>query len=297
MNATDMNDTSWKITAEKKLSDHFNAKVQITSITGLSGGDINEAYQLETDAGLFFIKLNGAKRYPGMFKKEEKGIHTLAASGVISLPEVIVSGEDADTAFLILHFIRSRKRQPHFWDDFGGRLAALHRQTHPHFGLDYDNYIGSLHQSNTRHDTWTDFFREERLEAQLRLARDKGRLGREVVSRFENFYGKLDEIFPVEPPALIHGDLWGGNYMVGEDGLVVLIDPAVYYGHREMDLAMSRLFGGFDAKFYEGYQRNYPLEPGWQQRLSYCNLYPLLVHLNLFGGAYLGSIQSILKQF
>ena len=122
-------------------------------------------------------------------------------------------------------------------------------------------------------------------------------MGRETVLSFERFYKKLDEIFPVEPPALIHGDLWVGNFMVGELGEAILIDPAIYFGHREMDLAMSQLFGGFDRQFYESYHKYFPLEKDWQKRIDYCNLYPLMVHVNLFGGGYTGSVKSILQRF
>ncbi len=154
-----------------------------------------------------------------------------------------------------------------------------------------------LYQSNKKHDNWIDFFRTERLEKQVKLARDHNRMGKTVVQSFENFYRALPEIFPIEPPAFIHGDLWGGNFMTDENGAPVIIDPAVYYGHREMDLGMSQLFGGFDHAFYEAYHHHFPLEKGWQERVDYCNLYPLMVHLNLFGGGYLNSVQSILRKF
>jgi fructosamine-3-kinase len=129
------------------------------------------------------------------------------------------------------------------------------------------------------------------------MARDKGSMGRDTVQAFERFYNRLDEIFPVERPSLVHGDLWGGNYMSSETGEPVLIDPAVYYGHREMDIGMSRLFGGFAARFYDIYNGVFPLEPGWEERMDYCNIYPLMVHVNLFGGGYLQSVIRILKGF
>ena len=179
----------------------------------------------------------------------------------------------------------------------GRRLALLHKHSSDHFGLDHNNYIGSLVQSNRKHLSWTDFFREERLNAQVKLARNTGKLDKGVVSSFERFYNKLDEIFPVEPPALVHGDLWGGNFMVNENGVAVIIDPAIYYGNREMDIGMSMLFGGFSNEFYELYNQHYPLQPEWRNRIEYCNLYPLMVHVNLFGGGYLNSVNTILRQF
>ena len=176
----------------------------------------------------------------------------------------LITGQDS---FLVLQFISSSSRQAGFWKNFAERLADLHRNTTPYFGLDHDNYIGSLFQSNRNHDNWIDFFREERLNVQLKMARDNGKVGRETVLQFERFYNRLDDIFPIEEPSLVHGDLWGGNFMENEEGEAVIIDPAVYYGHREMDLGMSQLFGGFSAEFYDHYNAFFPLEQGWQQRV------------------------------
>ena len=288
---------SWKISVEQILSKNFNQPVKITNTDSLSGGSINDAYKVSTNAGQFFVKKNSASRYPQMFEKEARGLKILTSTGAIDVPEVIASGETNNTAFLILGFIESATKQADFWDHFAKGLANLHRNTAGYFGLDHDNYIGSLPQSNTKHDNWVRFFREERLEKQVKIARDNGRIGTGLVQAFERFYTKLPEIFPDEQPALIHGDLWGGNFMVNEQGEAVIIDPAVYYGHREMDLGMSQLFGGFDPGFYEAYNRYYPLEKGWQQRMDYCNLYPLMVHVNLFGGGYAASVQAILRKF
>jgi len=288
---------SWKSSIEEILSHKFKQTVEITNVSSVSGGSINETLKLTTNIGKFFIKKNSASLYPKMFEKEAKGLNILAAANAIAVPNVVTLGQADNTAFLILDFIESRQKQHDFWDHFANKLARLHKNSSSYFGLDHDNYIGSLYQSNKKHDHWLDFFRSERLEKQVQLARDHGRMGKDVVNSFERFYQKLPEIFSVEPPALIHGDLWGGNYMVNENGGAVIIDPAVYYGHREMDLGMSQLFGGFDSRFYEAYHHHYPLENGWQERMDYCNLYPLMVHVNLFGGGYLSSVKSILRKF
>ena len=287
----------WKKTVAEILSQKLSKPVTIQSVNAVGGGSINDAYRIETSSGTFFVKKNVASLYPQMFEKEAKGLEILQAANEIEVPEVVALGSQSDVSFLVLNFIRSTPMQSGFWEDFGNRLAALHKHTQNDFGLNHDNYIGSLKQSNRFHDNWPDFFREERLEAQVKLARDKGRMGRETVVAFERFYLKIEELFPEESPALLHGDLWSGNFMVNEKGWVVLIDPAVYYGHREMDLAMSQLFGGFSAEFYEAYHHTFPLVQGWQERMDYCNLYPLMVHVNLFGGSYLESVKRILARF
>jgi protein-ribulosamine 3-kinase len=157
--------------------------------------------------------------------------------------------------------------------------------------------MGSLYQHNTFHNRWINFFIQERLERQVRLARDRGNISSADVSAFERLYKKLEEIFPETKPSLVHGDLWSGNFMINENGLPSLIDPAVYYGHPEVDIAMSTLFGGFADSFYETYNQSNPLEKGWQQRLDYYNLYPLMIHVNLFGESYLRAVRRIIQKF
>jgi len=199
---------SWKKAVAETLSQKLSKPVTIQSVNAVGGGSINDAYRIETSASTFFVKKNIASLYPGMFEKEAKGLEILKAANEIEVPEVVALGSQSDVSFLVLNFIRSASKQSGFWEDFGSRLAALHTHSSEQFGLDHDNYIGSLRQSNAFYLTWPDFFREERLEAQVKLARDKGRIGRETVSAFERFYLKIEELFPKEPPALLHGDLW-----------------------------------------------------------------------------------------
>jgi len=288
---------SLKTDIEKILSKFVGDNVTINDFSPVGGGSINETFKLSTSDGSFFVKKNSASLYPNMFQKEAKGLKILSDTNGIEIPEVIGVGESDDESFLILKFIDGGLKKTSFWEDFGQQLATLHKNTDEYFGLNHDNYIGSLEQFNNQHSSWSDFFREERLEKQVRLARNNGRIDKGIVVAFDRFYTKLDNIFPVEPSALLHGDLWGGNFMVNEVGSPVIIDPAVYYGNREMDLGMSQLFGGFDRQFYISYNKHYPLENGWEERLEYCNLYPLLVHVNLFGGGYIQSVKSILHKF
>ncbi|MFK5855698.1 MAG: fructosamine kinase family protein [Bacteroidota bacterium] len=286
-----------KTEIEKVLEKFVGSNVAIDAFMAVGGGSINETYKLTTDNDDFFVKKNSASLYPHMFENEATGLGILKEAGEIDIPDVVGNGECCGESFLILKYIQSGVKTKSFWDVFGKQLAALHKHTDEKFGLDHDNYIGSLVQYNNKHDNWNDFFIQERLDKQVRFARNNGEIDKGTVVVFDRFYTKLENIFPAEPPALLHGDLWGGNFMVNQVGLPVIIDPAVYYGHREMDLGMSQLFGGFDKRFYESYNNHYPLERGWEERLDYCNLYPLMVHVNLFGGGYIQSVKSILKKF
>lgn len=279
------------------LEGKFSVKIQITGATSLPGGCINRCYKLKTNAGFFFVKLNSASRFPGMFESEAKGLKLLKSTGTIQIPEVIFCGNDGETGFLILQFIEPGLRQKVFFRLFGEQMAQLHKHFSDFSGLEYDNYIGSLKQSNLRHKSWTEFFREERLDKQVELARNKGAIDKDTVKQFHHLFEHLDGIFPEEKSSFLHGDLWNGNYLTAANGNACLIDPAVYYGFREMDIAMSRLFGGFSNEFYESYQFHFPMEKGWEERADICNLYPLMVHVNLFGGGYLQEVKSILKRY
>lgn len=282
---------------EKKLTKVLKERTFINKISNVGGGDINVAYRIHSNKGDYFVKLNSSTRYPQMFIKEKNGLDLLRSANEIRIPRTIATDETGSEAFLILEFLKSATMIRNFWTIFGTQLARLHKHSEDYFGLGEDNYIGSLHQSNRKHSNWANFFIEERLEQQIKLARDGGRINRETIHGFERLYKRLDEIFPEEPSSLVHGDLWSGNFMIDNKGYPCLIDPAVYFGHREMDLGMSKLFGGFASEFYDAYNKEYPVEKGWESRLEICNLYPLMVHVNLFGGGYTGSVMQILRRF
>jgi fructosamine-3-kinase len=271
----------------------------ITDTRQVSGGSINQAAKVTlADDTVCFLKWNTSAD-PRMFFVEEKGLALLeSADTSLRIPSVLATGKtDDDTGFFLQEFVVEGHSKPHSAGDFGRALAQLHKHHNETFGLDHDNFIGRLPQSNTSHERWVDFFIQERMEPQLQMAVDSGKLGSGAVSSFQNMYKKLPDIFPDEPPSLLHGDLWGGNYFFDQDGQATIYDPAVYYGHREIELAFTHLFGGFASSFYSSYKKAYALSPGFSTRKDIYNLYPLLVHTNLFGGSYARQVEGIVKQF
>ncbi len=281
----------------KVMDSRGEGNYTIEKLSLVGGGDINNSVKIETSKGYFFLKYNRAKEYPQMFDKEARGLRLLNETGEIKVPEVIGNAEDTTYSVLILEYINSSRRVADFFENFGRSLARMHNHYGEFFGLDHDNYIGNLPQSNKQHSDWTAFFISERLEKQITLAFNNNLIDKSTIKKFQSLYNHLEDFFPKEKPSLLHGDLWGGNYMVSEEGSACIIDPAVYYGHRLMDLGMSRLFGGFDPAFYVAYHEKHPLEDNWREAVEICNLYPLMVHVNLFGGGYLHSVKSILSQF
>jgi fructosamine-3-kinase len=211
---------------------------------------------------------------------------------------VIAVADDAeDPRFLALEFLEPGRPGSTFDEKLGRGLAALHQAGAPTYGFGHDNYVGSLPQSNRVHPTWAGFYREERLLPLVRRAIDRRVLGASAAAKFDRLCGRLDSLLgPAEPPARLHGDLWGGNLHTDSRGQPCLIDPAVYGGHREIDLAMMRLFGGFGARAFAAYHEAYPLSDGHEARVALYQLYPLMVHVNLFGGGYVGSVEAALDR-
>ncbi|HUR10389.1 MAG TPA: fructosamine kinase family protein [Flavitalea sp.] len=266
-------------------------RVPISSITSVGGGSINQAFKLTAVTGeLFFCKVNSSTRFPFMFQKEVNGLESLAATKTIRVPKTLFCDITNQQQVLVMEWIAPGKPADSFWKTFGMQLAALHHVNKNKFGFNEDNYMGSIEQKNVWHEKWIDFFREQRLIPQVKMAIDKAMLSKSHAGRFEKLYQKLEEIFSPESPCVVHGDLWSGNFLCSESGEPILIDPAVHYGNRHSDLAMTTLFGGFEKEFYTSYSYYYPLPPDAARQWRICNLYPLLIHLNLFGKSYLPDI-------
>lgn len=279
--------------ARAAIEGALGARVVRSELVG--GGDINEAYRLTTSDGRsVFAKLN-PQAPPGLFEAEAHGLDWLAQVGA-PVPRVLGVGPRAAPC-LLLEWAEPGARGHDFDERLGRALAALHRAGAPCFGLDRGNFIGLLPQDNSPAPTWMAFYGERRLAPLLELARRRGvadgaleGAGRRLIARLHELVG------PAEPPARLHGDLWGGN-LCSRAGLPLLIDPAVYGGHREMDLAMMRLFGGFDERVFSAYAESFPLAPGASERVALYQLYPLLVHLCLFGTGYLGQVRRVLARY
>jgi protein-ribulosamine 3-kinase len=257
------------------------------SPTPVSGGDINAAWRLATTSGELFIK-TGPSSAEEMFAAEADGLAELAKPGAVRVPRVIATGKCEERAFLALEWLRLEAAGPKVEHLMGIQLAELHRRTKDRHGWHRDNTIGLTAQSNPWEESWVDFYREHRLTFQLRLAADNG-FGGDLQDRGSRLLNRLPIYFDRSetPASLLHGDLWGGNWGCSH-GQPVMFDPAVYYGDRETDIAMTRLFGGFGSAFYDAYESAWPLPDGHNERSHLYQLYHVLNHLNLFGGAYLG---------
>jgi fructosamine-3-kinase len=273
------------------LTSLFSADCEVERLTG---GDINQVYKVIDKGQQFVVKLNHARHFPAMFEKEAAGLALLGKT--VSVPQVENFGQKEGVQYLILAYIQEEDKGTAFWEIFARQLAALHQQSNEHFGLEISNYIGSLVQENTKQSSWQEFLINQRLAPMIEMAVNNGDVNFVEAKVIENFYAKINEIYPDEPPALLHGDLWSGNFLSTRKG-PVFIDPATYYGHREMDLGMMQLFGGFDPAVFAQYNDLYPLEKGWEKRIKYNQLYPLLVHVNLFGRSYWEKAAHILAAF
>ena len=260
----------------------------------MGGGCINQAFKLSDGKRSFFVKTNGADRL-SMFEAEAAGLEEILASQSLRAPRPVCYGTSGSAAWLVLEFLELGGRGS--GAEMGRLLAHLHRTTGPRFGWKRDNTIGSTPQLNAWTDRWVDFLRDQRLGYQLQLAAQQD-YGTRLQSKGERLCAGLDAFFSAyQPvPSLLHGDLWGGNAGYLTSGEPVVFDPAVYYGDREADLAMTELFGGFGADFHAAYREAWPLDPGYGTRKTLYNLYHILNHAHLFGGGYVGQAQSMLDR-
>ncbi len=282
---------------QQRFTDFFSFPASVHQYKVVYGGDINRCFVLETNRGNFFIKVNASIFGLDMFEKEARGLVLLADTGTIKVPRPLFDGKFNQQIFLVMEYMHPGQMSAYFWEDFGKNLSELHRNTQDECGLGYNNYIGKLVQANHQHSNWADFYAVERILPLVCKAYEKGMLEKESRAAAERLCAKLHSIFPDEKPALLHGDLWNGNFIADGGGNAAIFDPAIYFGNREMDIAMSLLFGGFDPVFYEAYEHHFPLQPGWRQRVALCQLYPLLVHLLLFGGSYRDKVVETIGQY
>jgi fructosamine-3-kinase len=267
----------------------------------VSGGMINQAAQVTLGGARYFVKWK-ADAPSGFFEAEAHGLNLLRKAAAIRVPEVIhcAAAKGQRPAYLVLEWIEPAQADSRlFAANFGRALAQLHRVTHDLFGLDADNYIGELPQFNYRTGRWSEFYRHQRILPQVDLARENGYLrgGREAL--LKRLMDRLDDLLHdvKSVPSLLHGDLWSGNFMVAADNQPVVYDPAVYFGEREVEIAFTELFGGFPSGFLSAYREAYPLDAGYESRRALYQLYPMLVHLNLFGESYGPRVDAICRHY
>ena len=285
---------------DKALKQHLEYLlcVRIASVRPVSGGDISQAYLLETETERFFCKINRTDKAYKMFLEEKKGLDAIAKTGTIATPRVLFCEASERGGIILMEYIEPKSPSPSEMGRFGNHLAGLHqRPVGKEYGWETDNFIGSLSQSNNLHTDWSKFYVAERLLPQLRLARDKNRLQKSDLPAENRLLETCQNLFPETRPSLLHGDLWSGNFLVSGEGTPYLIDPATYYGHHEVDIAMTKLFGGFGESFYRAYAEHFPPLEGEIERTEIYQLYYLLVHLNLFGKSYYGSVKHILDRY
>ncbi|ADE13093.1 fructosamine kinase family protein [Sideroxydans lithotrophicus] len=288
---------------KQQLSSQLSAAVQaatqrpfaVSNATPVGGGDINAAFSLQgTDGSRYFLKLNDAQHH-AMFAAEAAGLDAIAATDTIRVPRPVAHGIAGEQSFLVLEHLELRSRGNAGL--LGQQLAALHRCTATRFGFAQDNFIGTTPQPNAWKDDWMVFWRERRLGFQLQIARENGyggqlqTLGAELLDALPAFFKGY-----APQPSLLHGDLWGGNHAFTADGTPTIFDPAVYYGDRECDIAMTELFGGYPADFHAAYSAAWPLDAGYARRRDLYNLYHILNHANLFGGGYARQAEQMVKR-
>lgn len=282
----------------KQIAQQLNQ--DIVDVRSLSGGSISSAYRVRTSGGeSLFLKVNREPTALAMFTAEKEGLNEMESAATIAVPKVWQVGIFEERAYIMMEHIESKASNAN--DDYiklGQQLAHMHQHRQSRFGFSANNFIGSLPQSNKQHDNWVSFYWHERIAPQLAMAHRKNLLHAKELITEEKGIATINDIVGNEvKPSLLHGDLWGGNYLIHANGTPFLIDPAVYYGHSMVDIAMSKLFGGFVASFYSAYHDVIPKPSNYQQQIELYQLYFLLVHLNLFGASYYGRVKELLDRY
>lgn len=260
------------------------------------GGDINEAYYLCTNENEYFIKIhNQAPKH--FFQQEAEGLEEIKKAEAIHVPIVYGYQDSADVSYLIMEWINGKTTEK-TGELLGQGVARLHQYRNTRFGFSGATYIGEILQKQDWYDSWIDYYREIRLLSQIQLAEENHRLPISLRKKLDTLLEQIDRWLPEQcTPSLLHGDLWGGNWLAGPEGVPYLIDPSVFYGHNEFEIAFTQLFGGFPDNFYRAYEEICPLSPEYEERKPLYQLYYLLVHLNLFGEVYLGSVERIVHYY
>lgn len=270
---------------------------EIVSTKPLSGGSISSAYLINTTQAQFFIKINSADSAIEMFHAEQKGLEAIEYTDTIAVPHVHLVGTHNENAYILMDYVESKRPTPSDYGKLGEKLAMLHQIKADKFGFSSDNFIGSLPQSNNTHGNWSEFYWSERISPQFELAMEKELLRSEEIPSIEQFINIFNSVTSNVEPSILHGDLWGGNYLISNEGTPYLIDPAVYYGHYMVDIAMSQLFGSFGSEFYNSYHKIIAKSENYNEQIDLYQLYFLLVHLNMFGKGYYSSVSTILKRY
>ncbi|MDP3928605.1 MAG: fructosamine kinase family protein [Bacteroidota bacterium] len=278
---------------EKVLGNTF----QMYSFHALGGGEYNQQYKILSEQGLFFVKVQEAGKYGKVFEKEMLGILAIQKTNTLSVVKPIGTSSSDGFEFLISEFVESSPKLANFWSIFGSNLAKMHRVDNRYFGFNEDNYLEYTPQTNHRLANWSQFYLKYRLFPHIRLAAEKSFLDDAMLLKFEKYCQMAELIFPDEPPALIHGNLTEQNVMADAEGMPIVCNPSVYYGHREMDLAKSKHIGSFPAEFYEAYEKEYPLQKDWELRLDFYKMYYDLVNLNTYGSPYLPVVVQNLNKW
>ncbi|MCS6820186.1 MAG: fructosamine kinase family protein [Chitinophagales bacterium] len=277
----------------QEITEKFGRCSEIQVIHSVHGGCIGRSYKVKIGNSVYFLKTSDDPKAKDIFRAEADGLFALRERGLERVPEVIATGNN----YLLVPWIEAGEKTKKGMQKAGEALALLHVKAYPYYGFERNNYIGSLPQPNSKSFNWPQFYFQHRLWYMAQIAQQRKGITVQTLNQVEMLQSRLEDLIPNEPPSLLHGDLWGANLMIDTQGNPWFIDPAIYAGHREVDLAMTMLFGGFDSSFYEAYQSTYALLPDFKERIALYQLYPLLVHAALFGSGYHRQVVNCLRVY